>query len=57
VQIGGRDAVVAFAGLTPGLAGVYQVNVVVPSGLTAGVQSLSWLDSSNNTIYSSIAVK
>ena len=37
VKIGGRDAVVEFAGGAPGLlGGVYQVNVQVPEGLTAG---------------------
>jgi uncharacterized protein (TIGR03437 family) len=30
--IGGRAATVAFAGLAPGLVGVLQVNLLVPSG-------------------------
>jgi uncharacterized protein (TIGR03437 family) len=36
VTIGGRSAVVQFAGLAPGFVGLYQVNAVVPEGLTAG---------------------
>ena len=34
----GVNAAVAFAGLTPGLTGLYQVNVTVPTGVTAGNQ-------------------
>ncbi len=34
--IGGVTANVTFAGLAPGLAGLYQVNVTIPSGVTAG---------------------
>lgn len=34
--IGGVPAAVAFAGLAPGLVGLYQVNVVVPSGVAPG---------------------
>jgi uncharacterized protein (TIGR03437 family) len=36
MSIGGAPATVAYAGLAPGLVGVYQFNVVVPSGLTTG---------------------
>jgi uncharacterized protein (TIGR03437 family) len=32
--IGGRPARVAFAGLTPGLVGVLQVNLEVPAGVS-----------------------
>jgi uncharacterized protein (TIGR03437 family) len=34
VTIGGQPGAVQFAGLTPGYAGLYQVNVQIPSGLT-----------------------
>jgi uncharacterized protein (TIGR03437 family) len=36
VTIGGQAAFVAFSGLTPGYAGLYQVNAVVPAGITTG---------------------
>jgi uncharacterized protein (TIGR03437 family) len=36
VTVGGIDAPVQFSGLAPGFAGLYQVNVIVPSGVTAG---------------------
>lgn len=38
VTIGGKAAAVFYSGLTQGLVGLYQVNVVVPSGLTTGEQ-------------------
>jgi uncharacterized protein (TIGR03437 family) len=36
VTVGGQLAHVNFAGLTPGFAGLYQVNAVVPSGAQTG---------------------
>jgi uncharacterized protein (TIGR03437 family) len=36
VSIGGVDAPVTFAGLMPGLTGVYQVRATVPEGVSAG---------------------
>jgi uncharacterized protein (TIGR03437 family) len=36
VTIGGVNATVQFAGLSAGFVGLYQVNAVVPAGLTVG---------------------
>ena len=38
LTIGGVNAPVAFAGLTPGLTGLYQVNATVPAGVPVGGQ-------------------
>ncbi len=38
VTVGGQNANVVYAGLTPGYAGLYQVNAVVPTGVGAGSQ-------------------
>jgi uncharacterized protein (TIGR03437 family) len=38
VTIGGIPATILFAGLTPGYVGLYQVNVMMPSGVTPGSQ-------------------
>jgi uncharacterized protein (TIGR03437 family) len=38
VTIGGVQALVQFSGLAPGFVGLYQVNVQVPNGVTAGDQ-------------------
>ncbi|MDQ2949846.1 MAG: hypothetical protein M3Y27_28575, partial [Acidobacteriota bacterium] len=38
VTIGGQQANVTFSGLAPGFAGLFQINAVVPAGLTAGTQ-------------------
>ena len=39
-DISGVTATVQFSGLAPGLAGLYQLNVTIPSGLTAGDNTL-----------------
>jgi uncharacterized protein (TIGR03437 family) len=36
VSIGGKDAGVQFAGLVPGYVGLYQINAVVPAGVSPG---------------------
>ena len=36
--MGGQPTIVQFAGLTPGYAGLYQVNMTVPSGIPPGPQ-------------------
>jgi uncharacterized protein (TIGR03437 family) len=36
VTIGGKPAVVTFSGLAPGFVGEYQVNALVPAGISAG---------------------
>ncbi len=42
VLIGNSPATVVFSGLTPGFAGLYQVNAVVPSGLRPGQYVVRW---------------
>jgi uncharacterized protein (TIGR03437 family) len=39
-DISGTTATVTYAGLAPGLAGLYQVNVTIPTGLTTGNNNL-----------------
>ncbi|HXJ42190.1 MAG TPA: hypothetical protein VNH18_23125, partial [Bryobacteraceae bacterium] len=38
VTVGGIQASVRFTGITPGIAGVTQINFTVPDGIPAGVQ-------------------
>ncbi len=41
VTIGGQQATVSFSGLAPGIVGEYQVNVTVPTGISAGNQPIT----------------
>jgi uncharacterized protein (TIGR03437 family) len=41
VSIGGQPATVLFSGLAPGFPGLYQVNAVVPTGISAGAATIS----------------
>jgi minor extracellular serine protease Vpr len=41
VTIGGQPATVSFSGLAPGIVGEYQVNVMVPTGISAGNQTIT----------------
>jgi minor extracellular serine protease Vpr len=41
VMIGGHQAVVSFSGLAPGFPGLYQIDVTVPTGLSAGNQPIT----------------
>lgn len=53
VTIGGVRAEVLFSGLAPGFAGLYQVNVLVPSGVAPGPDvpvTLSIAGQSSNTV-------
>ena len=36
VYVGGRRATVSFAGAAPGLAGLYQLNVIIPADAPLG---------------------
>jgi uncharacterized protein (TIGR03437 family) len=51
--IGGAAATVSYSGLAPQLAGLYQINLTVPAGLTAGDNDL---DISGPDSYSAVCV-
>jgi uncharacterized protein (TIGR03437 family) len=41
VTIGGQPALVQLSGLAPGYVGLYQLTVVIPSGLSPGFQPVA----------------
>lgn len=41
VAIGGKPAAIEFCGLAPGFPGLYQLNVIVPSGLPSGANAVT----------------
>ena len=41
VTIGGAQAQVLFSGLAPGFPGLYQVNAIVPTSISAGTATIS----------------
>ena len=57
VMIGGQQASVSFSGLTPTVAGLYQINVTIPSNLTAGPQAITVSIGGQTSGASSIVVK
>jgi minor extracellular serine protease Vpr len=57
VMIGGQQASVSFSGLTPTIAGLYQINVTIPSNLTPGPQPITVAIGGQTTSTSSIVVK
>jgi uncharacterized protein (TIGR03437 family) len=51
VTIGGSTASVSFAGLTPGLVGLYQINAEVPAGVSGDVSvTVTQNDTDSNTV-------
>ena len=52
VLIAGLQTIVSFSGLAPGFVGLYQINVEVPAGLSAGNQPVvvTVADVSSNSI-------
>jgi uncharacterized protein (TIGR03437 family) len=36
VMVGGQNATIKFAGLAPGFVGLYQINAVMPGGVSSG---------------------
>ncbi|MCU1237217.1 MAG: peptidase and in, kexin, sedolisin, partial [Candidatus Solibacter sp.] len=57
VTIGGQDAPVQFSGLAPGFPGLYQVNVTVPAGISAGTVPISLIIGGVTTKASTIPVQ
>jgi uncharacterized protein (TIGR03437 family) len=56
VTIGTQQATVLFSGLTPGSAGLYALNVVVPPSLTAGTYPITVSSGGRTSVAASILV-
>ena len=56
VYIGGQSVTPAYSGLAPGFAGLYQLNVQVPTGLTAGDNPLEIVGPDSDTVEALIPV-
>ncbi len=57
MTIGGKPATVLFSGLTPGFAGLYQVNAMVPAGLpNSDITSLQLTISGQDSVAVTMAV-
>jgi uncharacterized protein (TIGR03437 family) len=54
--IGGMDAKISYAGLAPQLAGLYQINLTIPTGLKAGDNNLDISGPDSYTSESLIAI-
>jgi uncharacterized protein (TIGR03437 family) len=57
VNIGSQVATVAWTGLAPGFVGLYQINAVVPNGLSSGNNSISLRTAGTSSNIAVIAVK
>jgi minor extracellular serine protease Vpr len=57
VTIGGQPAPVSFSGLVPTIAGLYQINVTVPSNISAGPQPITVAIGGQTSPTSGIVVK
>lgn len=55
-NIGGRQAIVTFAGAAPGMIGVYQVNMIIPV-LTPGGSARMWLAVDGNQSQHGVAIQ